>query len=82
MRILCAWRLSGKKTKQLLSKEAILGGFFYIIRNKISLPGVCGGIPGQIATVEQGIVSYMQKFISYFSLEILRDVEGSKYVAF
>lgn len=42
---------------------------------------VFGGIPAQIATVEQGIVSCIQKLISHFGLEILRDVEGSKSIA-
>lgn len=31
------WRLSGKNRKKLLSEEAILGGFIYIIRNKFGL---------------------------------------------
>lgn len=35
--VLHRWRLSGKNGKKLLSEEAILGDFFYIIRNKFGL---------------------------------------------
>lgn len=38
-------------------------------------------IPAQVATVEQGIASYIQKLISHFGVEILRNVESSKSTA-
>lgn len=37
MRMLHKQRLSGKKRKQLLVEEAIIGIFFYIIKNKFGL---------------------------------------------
>lgn len=42
---------------------------------------IFGGIPTKIASAEQGIVSYIQKILSHFGLEILRDAEGSKSIA-
>lgn len=37
VQMLHRWRLLGKSRKKLLSEEAMLGGFCYIIRNKFGL---------------------------------------------